>query len=203
MSTTLSRPYATLADVKSYCGIATGKTEFDEDIRKAINKASRYIDGVTGRYYYKKTYASVYLATGYQHEGWEILDDKLFTPKNAPIISVTTLIEGDATLTENTDFYIDKEAGMIEKDGGNWDTLPRQIIITCELGYDSTDTTTPSDDIPGNVAQFALEIASRFSGRYKKSIKNYVSGASEEIDLFGVPKEMVSELKSLRPVGIA
>lgn len=203
MSTTLYRPYVTLADVKFYCGIATGKTEFDEDIKKAINKASRYIDGVTGRYYYKKTYTSAYLSTGYQYEGWEILDDKLFTPRNAPIIDVTTLIEGTTTLIENTDFYIDKEAGMIERNGADWSVSPRQLIITCNLGYDSTGDTVPSDDIPGNVAQFALEIASRFSGHYKKSIKNYVSGASEEIDLFGVPKEMVSELKSLRPVRMA
>lgn len=203
MSATLLNPYVTLADVKFYCGIAVGKTEFDEDIKKGINKASRYIDGVTEKYYYKKSYSSTYLSTSYQHEGWEILADKLFTPKNAPIISVTTLIAGGITLTENDDFYIDKVIGMIEKEGGDWSMLPRQIVITCDLGYDSDDTETPSADIPGDIQQYALEIASRFSGHYKKSIKNYVSGASEEVDLFGVPKDVVDALRALRPVRLA
>lgn len=203
MSTALYRPYVTLDDVKFYCGISLDKIDYDEDIKKAINKASRYIDGLTERFYYKKAYADAYLSTGYQYEGWEILDDKLFTPPNAPIIDVTTLIIGSVTLVENTDFYIDKKAGMIERAGGNWPISPRQIIITCNLGYDSSGDTVPSADIPGDIAQYCLEISSRFSGHFKKSIKNYVSGASEEIDLFGVPKEIVNELKALRPVKMA
>lgn len=201
MSTTLLHPYVTLNDVKFYCGIGTDKTAYDEDIKKAINKASRYIDSVTGRYYYKKSYSSEYITTtSVRYQGWQILDDKLFTPQNAPIITLTSLVVDDDTLTENTDFYVDYEAGMIEKNGSTWTTTLREIVFTGDLGYDSDDTETPSTDIPGDVSHYCLEIASRFSGHYKKTIKNYVSNAAEDVDLYGVPKDMEKALRSLRPM---
>lgn len=206
MSTTLLYPYVTLNDVKFYCGISVDKTDYDDDIKKAINKASRYIDGVTGRYYYKKTYTSEYLSTTKGYEGWQMYEKDsgglLFTPKLAPIIDITSITEDGVSLTENTDFYVDKEAGMIERANTNWNENPRTIVITCNLGYDSDDTATPSTDIPGDIVQYCLEIASRFSGHFKKSIKNYVSGASEEVDLFGVPKDIEKALMNLRPIGV-
>lgn len=206
MSITLLRPYVTLSDVKRYCGISQNKDEYDEDIKNAINKASRYIDSTTGRYYYKKTYSSEYLKTTKGYDGWSIVLNEdisfIFTPQLSPIIDITTLIENDVTLVEDTDFYVDKAIGMIERASTNWNENPREIVITCNLGYNSADTATPSSDIPGDVAQYALEIASRFSGRFKKSIKNFVSGGSEEIDLFSIPKDIEKALMALRPIGI-
>jgi hypothetical protein len=205
--TTLYRPYVTLDDVKFYCGIGSTDTSKDENIKIAINKASRYIDGVTGRYYYKKTYTSEYLNGTKSYQGWQIFktDDGglIATPQAAPIIDVTELIESSATLVENTDFYLHKETGLIERKSGNWSEVAREIKITCNLGYDSANTAVPSTDIPGDVAQYALEIAARLSGHYKKEIKNYVSGAAERVDLYGVPKEIETALRNLRPVAIA
>jgi hypothetical protein len=200
--TDLYRPYVTLDDVKIYCGIALSKADYDEDIKIAINKASRYIDGVTGRYYYQKTYTDEYLNGTKDYQGWQILEELLFTPQLAPIISITSITEDSTLLVENTDFYVNKESGVIEKDSGDWNDAPRKIKISCVLGYASADTATPSTDIPGDIAQYALEIAARFSGHFKKTIKNYVSGTSETVDLFGVPKDIDTALKNLRPVGI-
>ena len=207
MAITLYRPYCTLSEVKTHCGIATATTSFDDDIKEAINKASRLIDSLTGRYYYKKTYTSEYLNGTMDYNGWQILENSdggiLLTPQAAPIISVTTLIESSATLVENTDFYLHKESGIIERASGNWSEQPRTICITCDLGYNSADTATPSADIPGDINLYAIELAARKSGQYKKTIKNYVSGAAEPMDLYGVPKEIETALRNLRPVGIA
>ena len=207
MSTTLYRPYVTVNDVKFYCGIAESATAQDEDIKKAINKASRVIDSMTGRYYYKKTYTDEYLNGTKDYQGWQIYENEfgglIITPQAAPIIDVTELVENGVTLTENTDFYLHKENGIIERADGQWSDEPRTIKITCNLGYDSDDTETPSSDIPGDIAQYALELSSRFSGHYKKAIKNYVSGGAETVDLFGIPKEIEKALRDMRPINIA
>jgi hypothetical protein len=193
--------------VKSHCGIATTTTTYDNDIIDAINFASRYIDALTGRYYFKLSISSEYLNGTKDYQGWQIIQNSngglIFTPKAAPIIDITELIESEDTLVENTDFYIHKENGIIERAAGNWDESPRSIKITGTLGYASADTATPSVDIPGDIVFYCIEIAARKSGHYKKEIKNYVSGASEAVDLFGVPKEIEKALRDLRQVIIA
>ena len=40
MSTALSYPYCTLAEVKAECGVSS--TDYDEEFRQAINNASRW-----------------------------------------------------------------------------------------------------------------------------------------------------------------
>jgi len=205
MAVTLVYPYTTLALVKAKCGIGSTDTAWDDDINRSINKMSRYIDRMTQRYFYKKTFTSEYLNGTKNYDGWQILKADtgglLLTPQMAPIISVTSIAENSTSLTENTDYYLHKAEGIIERAGTDWDEDPRAILITCELGYeDDDDTTAPSDDIPGDIAYYACELAARDCGRYKKEIKNYVSGASEPIDLFGVPKEIEKALKDLRPV---
>lgn len=205
MATTLLYPYVTLDDVKRYCGESLTVTTYDEDFKVAINKASRHIDSLTDGIYYKKTYTSEYLNGRKNYQGWQIIKCKngggyILTPKLLPIISITTLIENETTLTENTDFYIHADTGIIEKDSGDWSELPRTIQITCELGFDSDDTATPSADIPGDINFYAMEMAARLSGRYKKEIKNFVSGGAEHVDLYGVTKEMHKALMSKRPV---
>jgi hypothetical protein len=207
MSITLDKPYVTLDNVKIYCGISLSNTEFDENVKWAINRASRLIDGLTDRFYYKKTYTSEYFSTTKGFEGWSIVKGGdadtggyIFTPQGAPIISITTLIEDDDTLVENTDFYVDYAGGKIEKASGNWNENPRKIIITCEIGYDSSGTTVPSSDIPGDIEQYALEIAARMSGHFTKAKINYAAGGVEQVDLHEVPKWIVDNLRALRPI---
>lgn len=202
----LDRPYTTLAAVKIHCGIATTKTDYDEDIKDAINIISRLIDSLTGRYYYEKTYTEEYLNGTKDYQGWQIVENDdgglLYTPQMAPIISISSLIGDGTTFVENTDFFVHKNSGIIERTSGNWNDEPRKIKISCVLGYGSADTATPSANIPGDIVLYAIELAARKSGHFKKLIKNYVSGAGEMTDLFGVPKEIETALRNLRPVGI-
>lgn len=205
--TTLYRPYCTLAAVKDHCGIGSTTLTYDDLIKDSINKVSRLIDSLTGRYFYKKTYTAEYLASVKDYQGWRIVKTDnggmIFTPQLSPIIDVTELVEDSETLVENTDYYLHKEDGIIEKNASDWVESPRKIKITCNLGYSSTDTATPSDDIPGEIVLYAIELAARKSGRYQKEIKNYVSGGAERVDLFGVPKEIEKALRDMRPIIIA
>lgn len=203
--TALYRPYTTLDQVKNKCGIALTDTSHDDKIKAAINKMSRYIDTATGRFYYKQSYSDYYLNTSRGFNGWQILNNDngglLLTKSQVPIISVSELVIDDTTLTENEDFYIDYNAGIIERSSGaQWPAGQRSIKITCDIGYDSADTETPSDDIPGDVAYIACELAARESGEYKKTVKSFVTGQAEVVDLIGIPKEIEKQLNLMRPI---
>lgn len=203
MATTLLYPYVTLNDVKYNCGIELSKDSYDEDIKRAINEASRVVDRLTGRKFYQQTLTDEYINnTVGGSEGWTVIKGLIFTPYETPIISITSLYEDDTLLVENTDFYINKISGIIQRASGCFNSTNRALKLSCVIGYASDNTTTPSDDIPGDIVFHAKEIASRLSGRYKKSIKNYVSGGAEEMDLHGIPKDSETYLKKYRPVQI-
>ena len=187
-------------------GIDQDNTKYDEDIKFAINKASRYVDNLTGRLFYKLTLSGEYLNTTNGYNGWKIINrysgGLIYTPKFLPIISISSLSESGLGLTENTDFYIDYAAGMIEKADGNWVKEPREILISGSIGYDSDDTATPSDNIPGEINMSTIELAARLSGRFKKQKINYASGGAESIDLYEIPSWLIKNLKAWQPVEI-
>ncbi len=71
-----------------------------------------------------------------------------------PVVSITSLTEGDDTLTEDTDFYVDKDTGRVEKlvssgiDSlnsevkGCWDSERGAIVVTYVGGQSLTDDVT-------------------------------------------------------------
>jgi len=201
---TLLNPYTTLADIKSFCGVSA--SDFDDRIKTGINQASRLIDAITSRFFYKKTYTDYYIKHTGGGAGWQILArpyDKrrggvILTPQNAPIISVTSIYEDDVLLVENDDYYLDIDLGQIER-LGSWPQLPRTIKMTCNIGYDTADTETPSDDLPGDIAYYTLEIAARLSGRYHKEQPG-LDGTIVNINSHNVPKWIVDNLKKMKPI---
>jgi hypothetical protein len=199
MSQTLSKPYCTLADVKRYCGEDT--VTYDDDFKFGINKASRFIDGHSLRNFYKTILTDEYLPLTGRGNGWRIINEMLYTPMLLPIIAITSIYEDNTLLVENTDYYVNKETGEIER-VGDWDPTPRAIKITANIGYDSTDEETPSTDIPEEITSIALELAARFSGRFNKRKVSHITGEAVNIDLYEAPKYILDELHALRPTVI-
>jgi hypothetical protein len=194
----LINPYTTIGRVKTFCGIASSDTTYDTEIEDAINEASRMIDDLTDSFFYKKTYADHYLGEA-SDAGFRIVNGekgRIFTPKNAPIISVTSLYESDNLLVANDDYYINLEAGIITKTT-KWDVSPREIKISCAIGYNTTNTTTPSADLPGVIGYYALEIAARLSGRYTKEQPS-LEGTNTAIHVREIPKWIVDKLQKMR-----
>jgi len=201
MSVSLDRPYCTLAELKAVLRIAVTDTDDDDTLKTAINNASRTIDAITGKIFYKKTLADFYLPGFYGGDGWRITDrvageaggGKIWS-RYRPIIEITELIENDTTLTENTDFYIDKECGFIIRDAGNWDNTPRQIKLSGSFGYDTDDDATPADTQPGDIASYCARIAASLSGKH---YFNAQQDDGETIRIKGseIPKWIVKELE--------
>lgn len=176
MAVTLLYPYCTLEQVQQFVG-NTNADKIDQ-IKDAINRASRFIDEITGRIYYQKTVTDYYLRGTAGGDGWDIrkyIPGKsaggLLVCKYKPIVSITSLVETAVALTENTDFYVLNESGIVERASGNWSETPRDIKITAVFGYATTDTATPSADQPGDITQYAIEIAGRMSGLFARSVE--------------------------------
>lgn len=201
MSVTLLYPYCTLAQVQQFVG-NTNADKIDQ-IKDAINRASRFIDEITGRIYYQKTVTDYYLRGTRGGDGWEVrryipgkTGGGLLVCPYRPIISVTSLIEGTTTLTENTDFYVLNESGMIERaDGDNWSETPRDIKITAVFGYASDVTDTPAATQPGDITQYAIEIAGRMSGLFARNVEHQ-DGETLAFYETAIPKWIVDKLSA-------
>jgi len=193
MALTLDRPYCTLDDVKNMLRRVTDSSK-DELLRDAINWASRKIDSLTQRTFYKTTWTDYYLSENGQHE---VLDDTIFLSVY-PILSITELVEDGTTLTINDDFFVDYQSGIITKaDGGEWSTEPRGIKISGTFGYETADDETPSDDLPGDINLHCIDIAKRKSGLFHKELQA-IDGSTNEIEDESIPAGIVKELKLYR-----
>ena len=73
MAITLLYPYATVEEVKRYIGETLTDTDKEDQIKFAINKASRLIDSMTNRLFYKKTYTDEYITTTKRYNGWALV----------------------------------------------------------------------------------------------------------------------------------
>lgn len=203
MAVTLDRPYTTLDRVKAILGLKSTDTTKDDDVKLAINDASRFIDDVTGLVFYKHTLTNFYLPITGGGGGFSIY------PRNAqegggiiqcpwrPIIAISALYEGSVLLVENVDYYIDLVGGRIERSAGrDWDRSPRSIKISGTFGYNASATTAPADDTPGSIVRIAGEIAARMSGYYHRDVEQS-DGTKLSLHESTVPKWMVDRLESM------
>lgn len=202
----LNKPYTTLEAVMEYCGLSDASAS--ARIINSINQVSRLIDSVTDCFFYQKDFVDYYLPLTSGGNGWKIIDrpyDKkrggiIFTPANAPIISIAEITEWDQVLVKDTDYFVSKELGQIERIG-NWLDDPHKIKITCSIGYATVDDFTPSADLPGDIAMFAKQLAARDSGQFKKEQPS-LDGTIVNINAHDVPKFIVDALKKLRPINL-
>lgn len=71
-----------------------------------------------------------------------------------PVTAVTTVVEDDATLTEDTDFSVDYANGILKRMGGLlWSTTEGELVVTYAAGYESV----PADIALACAKQCAVE----------------------------------------------
>lgn len=137
--------YVTLADLKEELGV-TGTSD-DGQLRNKINDAQRYIDGQTNR-----TFEAV---TKTRYYGSGILDyfDSSIIHIDDDLLSITTLLNGDANATEivaASYWLLDRNAGppyhgikLTDTSGVSWEwAVDGWISIAGTWGY---ATNTPDD----------------------------------------------------------
>ena len=150
--------YTTVAKVKSLIG-KDSDTNITAKITTAIPWVTAIINNWTGRRF--DSYAVANMKT----QALDLYESKLFLydDENSrhllPILTITLCKEGGATLVADTDFYINKGAGYLEKNKattwlvsgqGYWSPVLRDIEISGTFGYTT---------VPGDVEAAATELA--------------------------------------------
>jgi hypothetical protein len=193
MAATLDRPYCSLEDVKNVLRRVTDSSK-DELLRDAINYASRLIDSITGRIFYKLEWTDYYLSANGNHK---VLGDTIIL-STYPIISISALSEDGTALVENTDYFVDYESGIITKaEDADWETDPRAIKISGFVGYATADDLTPAVTQPGDIRLACIDIAKRKSGLFHKELQA-IDGTTGEVEDESVPQRILTDLKRYR-----
>jgi hypothetical protein len=166
----------------------TGTDVYNGSMELAIESASRFIDEKTGRVFYSKTITTEYIDQyGLSDNGFWISSffDKIYAP--APIISVSSLVVDNVTFVANTDYYLDKQMGVISTDD-SLSSSRRGNALSCVIGCSA---------IPLDIKQICISIAEIFSGLGKMTIQDY-SGGMQEIQKTTIPKDILKMLEKYR-----
>ncbi len=134
--------YTDLAKVKAFVG-KVSDTAIDGKINNAIPWVTAYINRNTGRRF------DPFTVTGLKVNATDRLQSKLilYDHENSvhllPIRTITSLVEGGATLVEDTDFFVNKGSGVLEKNTSTtwlstgqafWSTIIRDITVSGDFG---------------------------------------------------------------------
>lgn len=91
-----------LSDAKQYLNITNSTS--DEELREFIVAATDIAERLTSRQLRRKTYTDTYTGS-----------TQTINLRNTPIVSVTSVTENGATLTENTDYVVDTVLGILTR----------------------------------------------------------------------------------------
>lgn len=192
MKTVLLNPYCTLQDVQRET--QNNDEEDADDIRAAINLASRYVDAQTNRDFFYHDHSS---APMHVPESW-CAGNVIFFPWPVIELSKVEIEESDGTKTElqASDYRVDTnptaQTCQIVRNG-RWYPLPcrtraglasaqvlaigPRVLLTGKFGFapqmttgnsPAVDTSKPSLSLPGDLVVACTVIAAVRSGKYRK-----------------------------------
>jgi len=147
----LTNCYCTLTELGRALGLDKQRQNQEkEKLETAITHASRYIDFMTKRFFYKKSLTAE-LIDVYQpsDNGIRMYDTDMLFP--VPIISVTSLIENGTALTVNIDYWVYN--ALIQKKYA-FSNERKAISFTGDIGYITT---------PAHINAFCIQLAEIFS----------------------------------------
>ncbi len=194
----LSKPYCTVADVKSYTGdsdLGTGTCE------EAINYASRFVEQHCRRSFWYHDHSSTALTVDYR----DITPDIIYLP--FPIITLTEVKQEDDVL--ESDAYTGMSDGRIrlrKNSSSIWRIIRydkyifnKELDITIKgtFGYTISGTTAPPTDadFPASVRRATVIIASAFTNENEET---NLFGQGTPIPIKDIPEEAYKLLKEYR-----
>lgn len=194
----LSKPYCTVADVRSYTGDPDITTSTCED---AINSASRFVEQHCRRSFWYQDYSSTPFLVDYR----DITPELIYLPW--PVITLTEVKQEDTVL--QTDSYQGLSDGRIrlrKNTESIWQSISRnkyafnyQLDITIKgtFGYTvSSNTAPPTDEnFPASVKRATVLIASAFTN---ENTEANPFGQGTPVPLKDIPDEAYNLLKVFR-----
>lgn len=194
---TLVNPYCTLEALKWELKFPQADTSKDDELKAAINDASRWIDNRTGRDFFFHDHTTVPLVLD---EYDAIFEGALFLPYR-PVITITSLSAGAALLTSGTDYRWVAGGDRVYRLGASW--LPARVgnLITVygTFGYPQATTADVPTGLPGYITHAARLVAAAFSGHNRKEIVG-LDGNKMEVFTKEIPKLVLDALGAKVPV---
>ena len=191
----------TLEALKEQLEEAPNQDDFDRALEFMINVASELIRDEVKEDLVYTTYASQKISGS----GITIL-----RVPNRPIVALTTVVEDDITLTEDTDFYCHYGAGYLEKaDGATWNKGIKNIELTYKAGYWVDKQTDAEERMPRTLQLACMTQASLWWDKFKKEnwdevSRSFPDGSTATLysiikeDIFPAVKKMCARHK--RPI---
>jgi len=193
MPETLSNPYCTVAEVQAE--IRNSDSSLTDQLTRAINAASRWIDAQQGRDYYQHDHTSTPLVIDeFDHCA---VGCRLFLPY-WPVISITTVELAGETLVKDTD-YSERE-DMLVYLLGEWPRLYRPdgtLKLYGKFGYAQTATTAVPTGLPERIRMAAVLAAAALSGHNSKDVLT-IDGRKESVIEKAIPKTVFELLGPTR-----
>jgi hypothetical protein len=161
----ITNGYCTLAELKEVLG--RSDTAKDTFLEACVERASRFIDNYTDRFYYSKSITAEKLDIySISETGFKVQDNYIYCPTD--IISVTTLASDGVALVADTGYWLYKNKIELASYAT---TTHKGISFTGSVGYAST---------PLAIKQACLTISEVFSGL---GIRTVVDGDGNDIDI--------------------
>jgi len=132
----------TLASLKRHLDLPPNQDDYDTILETIINAMSAT---------FARKLLEPVVYTSYSSEKVNGSGRTILRLPQRPVVTLTTVVEDDVTLTEDTDFYCHYDAGYLEKeDGATWNKGIKNIELTFTAGYYLTTQATTEDPIPSD-----------------------------------------------------
>lgn len=197
MAVVLLNPYCSLEELKWELKFPLADVSKDDELKSAINNASRWIDNRTGRDFFYHDYRVTPLVLD---EFDSIYEGEIFL-KHRPVIGITSLVVGSTTLVDNTNFRWAAGEDRIIRLDGNWypSRVGNLISIYGHFGYVQATPADVPTGLPGYIAHAARLVAAAFSGHNRKEIVG-LDGQKSEVFTKDIPKLVLDTLGAKCPI---
>lgn len=196
----LVNPYLTVAELAEElkAAVPVADSAAEDEYKRAIFNASRYVDDYTRRVFYKVTRDDAD-PIALDQVSPEVIGDKIFLTVR-PIIEIASLKIGETALEYGVDYVTNAEHGIIISTCGRWcpSRPDRVITITGTFGYaQATAADVPA--APEHIKFAARLIAAAISGHNRKQVAG-LDGAAQSILTNEIPKTVFDILGRRAPI---
>ena len=194
MPVTLLNPYCTEDEVRRE--LKNTDAAIADDIKAAINAASRWIDDYLKRDFFKHDHISSPLILD-EYDGVEF-GREIFLPYK-PVLTLTAVTLAGVALVNGTDYAV-KEYKLVNLNGDWKLSRPDRLLsLTGTFGYAQAATTDVPTGLPAKVNLAAILVAAALSGHNRKE-SIALDGSKVEVNDRAIPKLVFEMLGKRRPL---
>lgn len=178
----------------------------EDEFRRAIDRASRWVDDYTRRDYYFHDYTVIPLILD-ENSPW-VFGRELLLPW--PVLDIVSIDHGGTLLASGAEYssgYTDADKTVIYSHVGHWHPTRPDGLLTIYGSFGYTQESTPGVyssaavpvGIPSKVTEATRKVAAAFSGHWRKEVID-MEGNAVEVAQNKIPDEVYKLLGKRMPI---